>query len=476
LNGPAPMTDCSFVDFNIIVQGSQAPYLVHASYRQYTATGRLEEDIGDPMWLGRLEQMVATHGRPGRTAIEELGALLYERLFHHDVRDLWLRACADLDRGTAGVCLRLMTQSPAVAALPWEMLFDPDRNLAFARSIRTPLVRTETQFRHVGRTRSLRARLPLRMLAVLPEDPTTQIHPAEETRRLNEALGSLSPEVIDVALLKGRFSVVDLRQMIDRLRPDIVHITTHGQPEGVLLWQGETPVLTPASVLRTAFDDAESVRMVVLNACATAQGALNRSLASTGAQLLQSGVPAVIAMQSEIEESIAGDFTQHFYQALFTGPCPGIVPTAMSLARSSLYALNPDSIGYATPVLWLNVTDAALFDAAQLPKSIFRPQPPSVPRSHEIQALRKRLEETEAWFARLTPPDSTVLPLSLRPMQRMLQELLREIEDLLVQVHHLDAEPPTERSLNQYDEKLKMIDVKREAADRIAAILREAQS
>lgn len=475
MNGPAPMTDCSFVDFNISVQGSQAPYLVHASYRQYTATGRLEEDIGDPMWLGRLELMAATHGRPGRTALEELGALLYGHLFRHDVRDLWMRACADLDAGTVGVCLRLMAQPPAIAALPWEMLFDPDRNLAFARSIRTPLVRTETQFRHVGRTRALRARLPLRMLAVLPEDPTAQIDLTAEMRRLDEALGSLSAEVIDVVLLKGRFSVVDLRQMIDRLRPDIVHITTHGQSEGVLLWQGETPILTPASVLRTAFDDAESVRMIVLNACATAQGPLNRSLPSIGAQLLQSGVPAVIAMQSEIEESSAGDFTQHFYQALFTGPCPGVVLTAMSLARASLYALNPDSIGYVTPVLWLNVTDAVLFDAAQLPKAIFRPQPLSVPPLHEAEALRKRLEEAEAWFAGLALPDSTVLPLSLRPMQRILQELLREIEDLLVQVRHLDAELHTERTLNQYHEKLKMIDVKREDADRLVAILREAQ-
>lgn len=469
------MTDCSFVDFNITVQGFQAPYLVHASYRQYTASGRFEDDISAPVWLERLEQMAATRGRPGRAALEELGALLYERLFRHEVRDLWMRASADLDAGTAGVCLRLTVQPSAVAALPWEMLFDPDRNLAFACSVRTPLVRTETQLRHVGWMRALRARLPLRMLAVLPEDPTAQIDLTAEMRRLDEALGLLSPEVIDVVVLKGRFSVVDLRQMIAQLRPDILHITTHGQPEGVLLWRGETPVLTPASALRTAFDDAESVRLVVLNACATAQGALNRSLASIGAQLLQSGVPAVIAMQSEIEESIAGDFTQHFYQALFTGPCPGALPAAMSLARSSLYALNPDSIGYATPVLWLNAADAALFDAAQLPGAIFRPQPSPAPALHEMQALRERLKEVETWFAAVTLPDPSASPLSLRPMQRMLQELLHEIEDLLIQVRHLDAEPHTARTLKQYSEKLKTIDTKREAADRIATILRGVQ-
>lgn len=469
------MTDCTFVDFHITIHGSQAPYLVHASYRQYTAAGRFDEDAGDPAWLHRLERMTAAHGHPGRNVIEEIGALLYERLFRQDVRDLWMRACADLDQGAAGVCLRLMAQPPAVAALPWEMLLDPDRNLAFARSLRTPLVRAETQLRHVGRVRALRGELPLRMLAVLPEDPTAQIDAAAETRRLEEALGALSAEVIDVAVLKGRFSVVDLRQMIDHLRPDIVHITTHGQPEGVLFWQGETPTLTSAAALRTAFDDAESVRMVVLNACATAQGALNRSLASIGAQLLQSGIPAVVAMQSAIEESIAGEFTQHFYQALFTGPCPGVAPSAMSQARSSLYALNPDSIGYATPVLWLNAPDVALFDAAQLPASIFRPQPPQAPSPHEVEALRKRLAEAEAWLAGLTPPDAAMSSPSLRPMQRMLQELLREIEDLLIQARRLDAEPPTERTLKQYGEKLKAIDANREAADRLAAILREAQ-
>ncbi len=465
------MNHCRFTDFDISIHGHYAPYSIHASYRQHTAIGQIDDDATQPEWAAHLAQIASTRGWVGRQTLETIGALLFNRLFRDDVRDLWLRARAELDNGEAGVCIRLMIEPPAVAALPWEAMFDPDRALALAGSLHTPFVRVETLLRHVGQMRPLATTLPLRMLIATPEDPTQQIDGAAETQRLIQALGSLQDRVIEVTTLRDRFSVVDLRQAIARTRPDIVHLVTHGQPEGVLLWRHDEPVLTPAASLRTAFEGADSVKLIVLNACATAQGSLNRSLASVGAQLLQSGAPAVIAMQFDIEEEVAGDFAQFFYQELLGGSCPGVVHRAVSFARSNLYALNPDSIGYTTPILWLNAADGAIFDSAQMPPIAAQARQFDA-SAQEMAALREQLAQIEQWHVGNRALAQAPAPITVRPVQRMLSDALRTVDDLLVQLRRLEAEPPSPRIVHQFSDKLAHIEANRGAIDRLAALLR----
>lgn len=466
------MNHCRFIDFDISIHGHEAPYLIHAAYRQHTATAQLDDDAAQPAWLTRLAELDRTHGRLGQQAIEEMGALLYDRLFRSDVRELWLRARADLENSGSGICIRLMAQPPAVAALPWEAMFDPDRRLAFAGSLQTPLVRVETLLRHVGQMRPLTTSLPLHMLIATPEDPTQQIDSEAETARLLSALGALQERVIKITTLRGRFSVVDLRQTLERSRPDIVHLVTHGQPDGVLVWRHDLPVLAPATALRTAFEGADSVKLVVLNACSTAKGALNRSLASVGAQLLQTGAPAVIAMQFDIEETLARDFAQFFYQELLGGHCPGVVHRAVSLARSNLYALNPDNIGYTSPILWLNAVDGVIFDGEQLPQTVAALQAQPDDTVQRLQQLRRQIVAIEQWHAANTALSNAETSAALRPAQRLLREALREVDDLLVQLHGLDVASPSEQRLQQATEKVARIETNRGAIDRLAALLR----
>lgn len=472
------MAHCHFTDFDITIHGHQAPYLVHAAYRHHAATGTFDADAAQPDWAAQLQHLAQTRGIPGQRFLERLGAELFALLFHDDVRELWVRARTELDSGGgAGLCIRLMAPAPAVAALPWEAMFDPDRNVAFAGSLQTPLVRVEKLLRHVGHVRELATTLPLRLLIALPEDPTGQIDGDAEERQLVAALGPLVGSSVELVTLRGRFSVVELRQMITRTQPAIVHLVTHGQADGVLLWQHDTPVITAAAALRVALEGAHSVRLVVLNACATAQGAIDRGLASAGAQLLQSGMPAVIAMQFEIEERTASDFAQFFYQELLGGQCPGAVHRAVSFARSNLYALNPESIGYTTPVLWLNAADGAIFTVTKLPPAkaalhqLAAPPPPVT-----LKPLQHQRDELERWRNTMTALSDAVLPMALRAtVQRPLQLELKEIDDLLVQLHGLDRETPTEPVCKQYEEKLARIIAKQNSVDRLAAIIRDQQ-
>ncbi|MFO7631937.1 MAG: CHAT domain-containing protein, partial [Caldilinea sp.] len=197
--------------------------------------------------------------------------------------------------------------------------------------------------------------------------------------------------------------------------------------------------------------------------------------ASVGAQLLQTGMPAVIAMQFDIEEGVAGNFAQYFYQELFGGQCPGVVHRAVSFARSNLYALNPDSIGYTTPILWLNAPDGAIFDGAHLPSISSSRRTEHSFTAQDFAPLQQQMVQIEQWCAGIIPLGAAELPVTLRPVQRLLQDALRDIGDLLVQLHHLDSEPPSERILKQYKEKLERIEANRGATDRLAAIIRTQQ-
>lgn len=471
------MAHCRFIDFDITIHGQQAPYLVHATYRQHSAVGSCALDATRPEWATQLASLARARGASGQEQLQSMGAQLFGALFHGAVRDLWARACADLERDQTGLCIRLLAAAPAVAALPWEMMFDPDRRVAVAGSLQTPLVRVENLLQHVGHVRSLTTTLPLRMLIATPEDPTQQIDGAAEMEQITAALGAWAGRYVQIAVLQGRFDVVTLRQQIAQLQPDIVHLITHGQPDGVLLWQHDTPVITPAAALRVAFEGAHSVRLVVLNACATGHGAVQNALTSVGAQLLQTGAPAVIAMQYDIEENNASNFVQFFYQELFGGVCPGIVPHAVNFARSNLYALNPAHAGYATPVLWLNAANGAIFEMERLPMPPFSSHHSPVPtREPDFKPLKRQRQQFEAWCADIAPLGSAPLPVALRAaIQHPLQDALQEINDLLIQLRGLEAEPPTEHTYKQYEEKLARILSRQNTVNRLAAVIRQQQ-
>ena len=181
--------------------------------------------------------------------------------------------------------------------------------------------------------------------------------------------------------LAGRFDVLELRRQLELAQADILHLVTHGRPEGVVLWQAGQPVLAPAPALRVALEAAPSVRLVVLSACATAQSPAPAPVASVGAQLLQAGIPAVIAMQFDVQADVAAAFARHFYTELVAGRCPGAIDVAMSYARSSLYALNPHAFDYGTPVLWLNTADGRIFT----PDRVIKIRSTTAPSARAVQ-------------------------------------------------------------------------------------------
>ena len=431
------MPDCHYANFDIAVYGQVAPYLVHALYAGHSAEGELVVDRHQGNWEQRLARLSVARQPPGRAYLEETGSLLYAALWRDQVRDLWLRARGDLENGViAGLRVRLSLSPPAVAFLPWEALYDSDRSAVFAAGASVTLVRVVNLLRYVGTPRTLAARLPLRIMAAIPDDPSGQVDSAAEWERLQAALASLQPGGVRLSHLGGRLGVWDLRRRLEQEQPDVLHIVTHGRPDGILLWQEDEPQLVPVAALRVALDGANSLRLLLLAACATGQTVDPSPLASFGAQLLQTGVPAVIAMQFDVQVDAAAAFSEQFYRQLVAGRCAGQVDVAVNYGRSALYVHDADSFAYGAPVLWLNASDGRIFTSDRpfvLRAPALQYSPSAIPAMSDakIARLLDELAGFEAWLAAVTQFERSAIPAALRSIETRRQEHLQSVRDLL---------------------------------------------
>lgn len=427
------MGTCSFRSFEVTIRGDKLPYAVAAEYRGQTAYGEFAEALSLDHWRVLMQRMENSIYAPDADALISAGSRLFYALFDDEIHDLWIAARSELEQHQVdGVRLRLALLPAPVAALPWECLYDPARNSAFAASGRTPVVRTEKQFRYVGRPRPLIVKLPLKILLAAPEDASGQIDAEQEIAKVRQVLDTIGAGRVQVTTLTGRFSILDLRQQLERDQPDVLHVISHGTQDGVELWQHNRPVLAPGAALRSVLEHTTSVKLVFLNACLAGLASDRVRFRSVAPQLLQAGVPAVVAMQFEIRDDRAIDFAQFLYRELVAGACPGSIDAAVGLARSSLYALNPGDFAYGTPVLWLNADDGIIFNVhtpgAATPTA--KPAPDA--------AERINLESEARWLAQLElGVDLTRLPRGLKSLAFEWERSLRDLHSLITQLRHL---------------------------------------
>ena len=81
-------------------------------------------------------------GRPESAPLKDFGGKLYGAVFQDELRDALQRSLSLTRAQQAGLRLRLrLADTPELAELPWEFLYDPRHNRFLAQSRRTPLVR-----------------------------------------------------------------------------------------------------------------------------------------------------------------------------------------------------------------------------------------------------------------------------------------------------------------------------------------------
>lgn len=502
-----------FVDFDITIRRNTVPapsahYPVTASYRSRLGEGTFTQGIDDDFWRTAVAQLFDPAQSVGSQRLMEIGGQLYDHLMQGAIRDLWISARSDLDAGTVpGIRLRLAIQPPAVASLPWEALCDRDRNEPFAASGRTPLVRVENLFRHVGASRPLRTHPPMKLLVAAPTDPTGQIDAEYEIGEIERVAATLGANLLQVVSFSGRFDVVELRREIESQQPDILHLIGHGKPEAILLWKQDEPAWAPANALRVVLQRTSSIKLVVLNVCLAGRVSERAPFTTVGPQILQAGVPAVVAMQFEVLEREAAHFASYLYEELIAGPAPGAIDAAVGYARSNLYALDPDSFGFGAPVLWLNAEDGVIFEMAP-PAAAEQEVQTAKHRHHTEQAdqpeeqkqamqhsgiereptpaikvslLQQQEQEIARWLA--AQPDVTVVEAdaTMRNLLTMRNNELQNVWDQFRQLRGFKDEQlrlgePTHAVLLEYQSRLERIGQKRQRVDSMNRMIRQQRS
>jgi hypothetical protein len=310
--------------------------------------------------------------------VQRLGADLFDRLFVGDVRVLFDMTRQHAAHRDLPLRLVLRIRPPELAVLPWEFLYDQRRDDYLSLSM--PLVRYPEILEPV---RPLRVTRPLRILGMVARPIGYDALDVEgEKAHLNRAL---DPLVRDGRVELGWVEGETWRSLLNALHRrswHIVHFIGHGgfdsgAGEGVFYLRGEGAenYMLRASRLAHLLSPHQSLRLVMLNSCDSAAGSSSDLFSSAAATLVRRGIPAVLAMQFEISDSAAVEFTRSFYEAVAAG-LP--VDIAVRDARLAVSLARPNSLEWGTPVIFLRQRDGRIFDLAAPPlrRPPPRPNPP----------------------------------------------------------------------------------------------------
>lgn len=262
---------------------------------------------------------------------------------------------------------------PEVAAFPWEFMCLPQRTnsgtiwlatapgLVFSRLPSHPISAPPIQ---LGANEKMR-------IALVVSAPT-DLNPVayEKVQAAIETLAQEQPEQVELLPVVNPAS----RSAIDKVlrkKPHIFHFIGHGRFQNE---NGEIALVDEFDQARwiTAnyFSDLFNRHrpgIIVLQACQGAMESTSKVSVGLASKVVQQLIPVVVAMQYPVSNSTASRFACHFYKQLAEGKSADI---AVQEGRREI-SLN-ESTGYrkrdfATPVIFMQVQDAHLFQGQNQP-------------------------------------------------------------------------------------------------------------
>ena len=296
--------------------------------------------------------------------VQEFGRILFDTLFTDDIRSLYDVSQRQAMQNDRGLRIKLYIDAPELAILPWEFLYDPREGEYTALSRATPIVR---YLDLPQPTRPLTVQPPLRILAMVANPKNLSLlDVSREKARLERSVAKLRQErLVELTWLKGQ-TWRDLQEAMLDGPWHIFHFIGHGGfdkilDEGLIVLSDESGQAQPltATNLGRLLTDHRSLRLVVLNSCQGGQGSEKDILSSTSAILVRRGIPAVLAMQYEITDDAAIEFSRSFYQSISRG-LP--IDTAVSEARKSISLAFHDTLEWGIPVLYMRSPNGRLFE------------------------------------------------------------------------------------------------------------------
>jgi hypothetical protein len=127
--------------------------------------------------------------------------------------------------------------------------------------------------------------------------------------------------------------------------------------------QGE-PIFVSGDQFAVMLRGIVSLRLVFLDPVVATRQKKASQFHRVAIDLLKGGLPAVTGMQFPIGGVAATRFTETFYNRLAAGD---LVDVACIEGRQAVYVRDPESMGWAAPVLYGQVSDGAIFSANPAP-------------------------------------------------------------------------------------------------------------
>ncbi|MFQ6016508.1 MAG: CHAT domain-containing protein, partial [Anaerolineae bacterium] len=307
--------------------------------------------------------------------LQEFGGKVFQALFSGRVRNLY-----DISLGMVSaqrhkglrIKLHLDPEVPELAnlaSLPWEYLYQQDTRDFLNLSRRTPVVRYLDVPRPVA---PLTVKPPLWVLVVISA-PTNYppLDLEKEKGLIKEALGERDD--VEVQFLETA-TISALEQALSEGDFHILHFMGHGgfheqTGQGVLLLEDEAGKGQEVSGenIGLLLDDS-TVRLVFLNACETARVAEEEGrdpFAGVATALVMEGLPAVVAMQFPVSDTAAIVFSREIYTSLAKG-YP--IDEAVTRGRRAIKFIEPGSVEWGTPVLFMRARDGVIFNVVEEPE------------------------------------------------------------------------------------------------------------
>ena len=274
-----------------------------------------------------------------------------------------------------GVRLRLLTREPRLAQLPWEYCYLPIRA---GQPGRTHFLILDPQ---VSLARHVPLDQPQPPLTPRDRDDLTLVvafaNPAgmaeltlrRERRAIESALAGASAAGVQVTLetFLDEATPEDLTIALQR-KADLFHFAGHGGFLPDDIGAGCIVLVRDAVTRRPAYFGAADlalrlqgagVRLAVLGACESGRHGQDLPWDGVAPALIGRGLPAVVAMQYEIEDGAATAFSGGLYAALAAGLTIDEATYAGRLAV--LGRSGADDVEWGVPVLYLRAGDGVLF-------------------------------------------------------------------------------------------------------------------
>ncbi|MDJ0801110.1 MAG: CHAT domain-containing protein [Calothrix sp. MO_167.B12] len=345
----------NYQDFQILVSENK---MIRASSEQGEISGELCLDMDRTKQTLRLIEHQVKDGE----LLKGLGYELYQALFPNEINARFQATIAGAQANNHSVRLRLIFESPQLAALPWEFLYDKQTNTFLGNNTQTVLSRyidVPLQKRDIKA-----ASLPLKVLLVISSPSNlAQLDVAGEEKLIREALGKhIEAGDIELDVLREA-TIRNINQKLREKSYNVFHFIGHGDFKDnkgyiALVDRDSTANLLDDERFANFFLGNNNLGLVILNSCQGATVSSNQAFAGTAPNLVRRGIPAVVAMQYSILDATAKLFADEFYRTLALG-YP--VDAAIQTTRNAIsMEVGLDQRDFATPVLYMRAKDGII--------------------------------------------------------------------------------------------------------------------